>query len=91
MDNLLTDIAENNPNVSAWEAQAIKRGHDKYLQLEYAACYGGYRVVNVKIGNGAHYGAFGMSSCVKRLSFTEMYHMLSGILIGLEMNKEVLV
>lgn len=85
LDNLLTDIAGVNENLSACEDQAIKRGHTKYLQLEYAACYGGYRVVMVNITNGGHSGAFGLSSACERISFNEMQHFLSGILIGMEL------
>lgn len=83
LENMLTDIAMYNENFSACKDQAIERGQDKYLQIDYAACYGGYRVVNVGLSGGQHYGAFNLSSCVKRMNYAQMDHFLSGIIIGL--------
>ena len=65
--------------------QAAKLGKDCFLHLDYASCYGGYRVVNVKIGSGAHYGAFGGNGCESRLSAAKMAIKLDGILQGLQL------
>lgn len=65
--------------------QAKEMGKTNYLYLEYASAYGGYRVVNIGIENGAHYGALGESSCVGRRSAKDMQTRLWGILDGIRM------
>lgn len=66
--------------------QAKESGAEKYLNLEYAACYGGYRLVRVNVSNGSHSGAFGGSSVETRLKASEMAAYLRGILSGLSFN-----
>ena len=69
-------------------AQAIEKGQDKYLSLEYASCYGGWRLINVGVKNGAHYGAFGGNGTENRLKAYEMYIKLDSIINGLEYNSK---
>lgn len=66
------------------EDQAKEKGYERYLFIEHAASYGGYRLVNVGVNNGAHYGAFGGNGCEARLKYKEMVIKLEGILAGLE-------
>lgn len=71
-------------DLSTSKEEATDKGHDRYLHLEYAAHYGGYRLVNVGVKNGAHYGAFGLSGSERRLPAKEMMERLTGIAYGLE-------
>lgn len=83
LNEVLEEIAQKlNKAISA--DQAKKMGLDKYLYLEYAAIYGGWRIVNVGINNGAHYGAFDGNGTEPRLKASEMYIKLRGILAGIE-------
>jgi len=68
--------------------QAIKLGLDKYLYLEYNSVYGGYRLVNIQVGTGAHYGAFGGNGCEANLSASGMLIKLRAINEGLCFCKE---
>lgn len=83
LENLLSEIGAKSNKATSHE-QAKQMGVDKFLQLEYASCYGGWRVVNVGVANGAHYGAFGGNGCEARLSAAKMYEKLNGILAGIE-------
>ena len=49
-----------------------KEGEKYHLYLEFAACYGGYRLVMVNNETGGEFGAFGDSSCCQRLSAGKM-------------------
>ena len=40
-----------------------KEGEKYHLYLEFASCYGGYRLVRVNNENGGHFGSFVYSSC----------------------------
>lgn len=87
-------IAEK-ANLATNKEQAIKMGLDKYLYLEYNSVYGGYRLVNVGINNGAHYGAFGGNGCEANLKASNMLIKLrainEGIVFGVnELTKNVI-
>ena len=56
-----------------------KEGEKYHLYLEFAACYGGFRLVMVNNENGGHLGAFGESSCCERLSAGKMADKLRTI------------
>ena len=56
-----------------------KEGEKYHLYLDFAACYGGYRLVMVNNENGGHLGAFGESSCCERLSAGKMADKLRTI------------
>lgn len=66
---------------------AIKNNQDKFLALENAPIYGGWRLITVGVNNGAHYGAFGGNGTEARLKASEMATKLKGIIAGLEFNK----
>lgn len=83
LKNLLESIAEITGEATNQE-QAKEKGHERYLFLENASAYGGWRLVNVGVNNGAHYGAFGGNGCEARLKYKEMVIKLEGILAGLE-------
>jgi hypothetical protein len=68
--------------------QAIEKGQDKYLSLECANCYGGWRLISVGVKNGAHYGVFGGNGTENRLKAFEMAIKLNGIINGLEYNSK---
>lgn len=82
LNQLLESIAEITGEAINKE-QAKEKGHERYLHIEYASIYGGYRLVNVGVNNGAHYGAFGENGCEARLKYKEMVIKLNGILAGL--------
>ena len=82
LNNLLEEIAGITGEATTKE-KAKENGHERYLFIEYAAGYGGYRLVNVGVNNGAHYGAFGWNGCESRLKYKEMVIKLEGILAGL--------
>jgi hypothetical protein len=83
LNELLAEVGQLS-NQPTTEAQAKEMGTDRYLHLEYAACYGGYRIVNVKISNGAHFGAFGGNGCEGRVSASKMAIRLEGIISGMQ-------
>ena len=56
-----------------------KEGEKYHLYLEFASCYGGYRLVMVNNETGGHYGAFGESSCCERLRAGKMAEKLRTI------------
>ena len=56
-----------------------KEGEKYHLYLEFAACYGGYRLVMVNNETGGHFGAFGDSSCCERLPAGKMAEKLRTI------------
>ena len=64
-----------------------KEGEKYHLYLDFAACYGGYRLVMVNNENGGHLGAFGESSCCERLSAGKMADKLRTIENTLEVVK----
>lgn len=82
LNTLLSDIAEITGEATSKE-QAKEKGYERFLYIEYASPYGGYRLVNVGVNNGAHYGAFGWNGCESRLKYKEMVIKLEGILAGL--------
>ena len=57
-----------------------KEGEKYHLYLDFASCYGGYRLVMVNNENGGHFGAFGDSSCCERLRAGKMADKLRTIL-----------
>ena len=63
-------------------------GEKYHLYLEFAACYGGYRLVKVNNETGGHFGAFGESSCCERLSAKDMASKLRTIINVLEYSKQ---
>lgn len=71
LNALLSDLAGMTGQATSKE-QAIAMGKDRYLFIEYASNYGGYRIVNVGVNNGAHYGAFGGNSTESRLKYPAM-------------------
>ena len=83
LNNLVKQICDLT-GMSNNKAQAIEKGQDKYLALENAACYGGWRLINVGVNNGAHYGAFNFGSTDARVKASEMATKLRGIIAGLE-------
>ena len=64
-----------------------KDGEKYHLFLDFAACYGGYRLVKVNNETGAHLGAFGESSCCERLRAGKMADKLRTIINTLEVVK----
>lgn len=83
LENLLKEIGQlTGMAVSSDEAK--EKGLDKFLFIENAPVYGGYRLINVKLDNGAHCGAFGGNGCEARMKFKEFKTKLESILDGLE-------
>jgi hypothetical protein len=74
-------------NLPTSRQQAIEMNQDKYLQCEYASCYGGYRLINISVESGGHFGAFGLSSTMGRLKANEFYNFLDGIEATLQYSK----
>lgn len=88
LERLIADIAIK-LNLATSKDEAKEKQQDKYLELEYASIYGGYRVVMVGVNNGAHYGAFGENGTETRLKASEMEVKLSGILSGIEVTAKI--
>jgi hypothetical protein len=55
-------------------------------RIDFASCYGGYRLVSVNPKNGGHNGAFGESSIAPRMPRKEFIAYLNGLLNGLKYN-----
>ncbi len=83
LNDIVRQIADN-LGLATSKDEAIKKGLDKYLALENAAVYGGWRIVNIGVNNGAHYGAFGGNGTEARVKASEMMARLDGILTGIE-------
>lgn len=66
------------------KSEAIERKQDKFMAIDYAPIYGGYRLVAIGVSNGGHYGIFDMSSSGARMKPTEFYNTLRGIAAGIE-------
>ena len=79
LENLLKIISE----LSGISTEK-KDGEKYHLYLDFASCYGGYRLVKVNNETGGHFGAFGESSCCERLSAGKMANKLRIILNTLE-------
>jgi hypothetical protein len=84
---ILKDIC-NELNLPFGYDDAINKGAEIYLDLEFASHYGGYRLINVGVKNGCHYGAFGESSACARKSLKEMKNYLEGLLYGIKYSKK---
>ncbi len=65
--------------------EAIEKGKETYLLLDYVQCYGGYRIVSKSVEKGTEYGALGGNGMEARLSAKRMAEKLSNILAGLEL------
>ena len=89
LNRLLDEICTIS-NQSMSKDDAISKGKENYLYIEYASHYGGYRLVNVGVLNGGHSGAFNESSCVGRKPLKQMTNYLEGILYGLEYSAKTL-
>ena len=74
LQNLLNKISE----LSGISTEK-KDGEKYHLHLEFAACYGGYRLVMVNNETGGEFGAFGESSCCPRLPAGKMADKLRTI------------
>ena len=81
LKELLSDLADITNQVTNKE-QAILKGKDKYLFIEFASNYGGYRIVNVNIVNGGHSGAFGGNGCEGRVNYKTMEVKLRALIAG---------
>ena len=79
--SILTNKATN-------KEEAINKEQKTYLHLEYSSHYGGYRLVNVRLEDGGHWGAFGESSAVNRRSAKAMISYLEGLINGIEYGLE---
>lgn len=86
--NILLNEIANQTNQATSKEQAQSMNLDKYLFIEYASVYGGYRIVNVGVKNGAHYGALNGSGTENRLNAPKMIDKLSNILNGMQINKQ---
>jgi hypothetical protein len=63
--------------------EAINNGLTEYIEVEFASCYGGYRINMVQVKNGAHHGALGESSACPRRTKGKMIEYLEAYINGL--------
>lgn len=82
LDALVQEIG-NLLGKAVTKEQAVILGHDRYMELEYAAVYGGYRLNNVAVQGGGHSGALGGSSTEARKTGKEMEAYLTGVIRGI--------
>jgi hypothetical protein len=66
------------------EDEATARGLDRFLAMEYAREFGGYRLIMVKIGSYSHAGAFGGNGSEARLKASEMYTRIKSLIDGID-------
>ena len=57
-------------------------------RIDFASCYGGYRLVSVNPKNGGHSDAFGKSSCCARVPRKAFIAYLDGLLSGLKAGRQ---
>ena len=86
LQKLVNQIGELTGLATSHE-EAKNKNLTSYLYLEYNSVYGGYCLVSVRLDNGGHFGALGMSSNETRLKALEMEIKLRGIIIGLTYKK----
>jgi hypothetical protein len=67
---------------------AVNSGATTYLTYDNAPRYGGYRLNRVRTEGGGHTSVFnGLSSTHERLKYREFLTLLTGIEIGIKLNK----
>ena len=81
--NIILKDIETKLNLATSKEEAINKGLEMFLYLEYARHYGGYRLVNVLVKNGGHCNAFGESCSGSRKSNKEMTNYLEGLYNGI--------
>lgn len=69
-------------NLAYSKDNAIHLGHTKYLAVDFASCYGGYRLVNVSVNGGGHSGAFNKSGCEARVSKKQFLMYLGALVMN---------
>ena len=82
--SLVNRIAELTKKASSYN-EAIEKGLNSYLTLDFNSNYGGYNLVSVNIEGGGHGTAFYcFSSCGNRLKYKDMVNKLESFICGLE-------
>ena len=81
-------LSINEIEKKADELNRIAPHPDGYTyRIDFASCYGGYRLVSVNPKNGGHSDAFGKSECCTRVSKKEFIAYLDGLLAGLNIDR----
>jgi hypothetical protein len=75
----LVQLVAQKFNLATTKQDAIAKGDTRYLDSDFSSFYGGYSLFMVSVQNGAHYGAFDVSSC-KRRTKKEMVSYLTGLI-----------
>ena len=84
LDLLLLELAKKTNNAIS-KKEAIGKGLDKYLALDYYPLYGGYNLIAIDIHTGGHYEAFkSFSSCGNRLKAPVMVEKIRSFIAGLD-------
>lgn len=83
LENILAELGKATNEATSWH-EAKDKNKDSFLMLDYASVYGGYRLVRVKTGSGAHYGAFGGNGCEARIGAKAMHLKLTSLLEGVK-------
>lgn len=88
LNDLIRAIADITGEAASYN-EAIAKGKETYLLLDYVQCYGGYRIVSKSVEKGTEYGALGGNGMEARLSAKKMGQKLSDFLAGLEMAQTI--
>lgn len=80
---LLVEQIANIKGYAISKDDALNKGLQSYIEVEYSNAYGGYRVVMVRVEGGGHFGALGESSICPRRSKSKMIAFLQGYLNAL--------
>ena len=73
-------------NMPISKEEAIKKNKSKYLHIDYASQYGGYRLIAVSNKNGSHCEIFDLSDMQLRVNYKTFCIMLKCIRSGLKYN-----
>lgn len=92
--NQILELIASELNLATNKKQAIELNLHYYLNLDYNSVYGGYRLINVAVDGGGHFGAFGGSSCDgsscdARRTKKEMESYLEGLYNGVKYLEKV--
>lgn len=84
LNTILEEIATK-LDLATNRQDAINKGQNVYLKLDCNTFYGGYRLINVDINTGGHFGTFGESGVCARIPLKQMEAYLNGILTGINL------
>lgn len=88
LESLVQDIAQLTGGAASRD-EAKEKGLDKFLYIDYASVYGGYRLINVNVEGGGHSGSVMGSSVEKRVTYANFCYGLTALIAGLKFKQSM--